>query len=47
MEQRREYSIMEDRWNTDAERWDMTVWLFDEDRYVPAAMIKEAKPIPY
>ena len=41
--QRREYSIMEDRWNTDAERWDMTVWLFDEESYVPAAMIKEGK----
>ena len=27
--QRREYSVMEDRWNTDTERRDMTVWLFD------------------
>ena len=41
--QRREYSVMEDRWNTDAERWDMTVWLFDEESFVPAAMIKEGK----
>ncbi|RHF50354.1 hypothetical protein DW676_21755, partial [Phocaeicola vulgatus] len=41
--QRREYSVMEDRWNTDTERRDMTVWLFDEDSFVPVAMIKEGR----
>ena len=39
--QRREYSVMEDRWNTDTELRDMTVWLFDEESFVPMAMIKE------
>ena len=34
---------MENRWNTDTERRDMTVWLFDEDSFVPVAMIKEGK----
>ena len=32
---------MEDRWNTDRERRDMTVWVFDEESFVPMAMIKE------
>ena len=41
--QHREYSVVEDRWNTDTERRDMTVWLFDEDSFVPVAMIKEGK----
>uniref|UniRef100_UPI00321A6998 RHS repeat domain-containing protein n=1 Tax=Bacteroides xylanisolvens TaxID=371601 RepID=UPI00321A6998 len=41
--QRREYSVMEDRWNTDTERRDMTVWLFDEESFVPVAMIKEGR----
>ncbi|MCS3370795.1 hypothetical protein NXX03_22745 [Bacteroides thetaiotaomicron] len=41
--QRREYSVMEDRWNTDTERRDMTVWLFDEGSFVPMAMIKEGR----
>ncbi|RGV83034.1 hypothetical protein DWW00_19685, partial [Bacteroides fragilis] len=41
--QHREYSVMEDRWNTDTERRDMTVWLFDEDSFVPVAMIKEGR----
>ena len=41
--QRREYSVMEDRWDTEAERRDMTVWLFDEESFVPAAMIKEGR----
>ena len=40
---RREYSVMEDRWNTDTERRDMTVWLFDEEFFVPVAMIKEGR----
>ena len=31
--QHREYSVVEDRWNTDTERRDMTVWLFDEDSF--------------
>ena len=39
----REYSVMEDRWNTDTERRDMTVWLFDEESFVPVAMIKEGR----
>ncbi|CAL9787916.1 RHS repeat-associated core domain-containing protein [Bacteroides fragilis] len=34
---------MEDRWNTDTERRDMTVWLFDEESFVPMAMIKEGR----
>ena len=34
---------MEDRWHTDTERRDMTVWLFDEDSFVPVAMIKEGR----
>ena len=34
---------MEDRWNTDTEHRDMTVWLFDEDSFVPVAMIKEGR----
>ena len=41
--QHREYSVVEDRWNTDTERRDMTVWLFDEDSFVPVAMIKEGR----
>ena len=41
--QHREYSVMEDRWNTDTEHRDMTVWLFDEDSFVPVAMIKEGR----
>ncbi|MFK1798104.1 RHS repeat domain-containing protein, partial [Bacteroides fragilis] len=41
--QRREYSVMEDRWHTDTERRDMTVWLFDEESFVPMAMIKEGR----
>ena len=41
--ERREYSVMEDRWNTAPERRDMTVWLFDEDSFVPAAMIRGGK----
>ena len=40
---RREYSVMEDRWHTDTERRDMTVWLFDEESFVPVAMIKEGR----
>ena len=34
---------MGDRWNTDTERHDMTVWLFDEESFVPMAMIKEGR----
>ena len=34
---------MEDRWHTDTERRDMTVWLFDEESFVPMAMIKEGR----
>lgn len=34
---------MEDRWNTDTEHRDMTVWLFDEESFVPVAMIKEGR----
>jgi Rhs_assc_core: RHS repeat-associated core domain len=34
---------MEDRWNTDTERRDMTVWLFDEESFVPVAMLKEGR----
>ena len=41
--QHREYSVVEDRWNTDTERRDMTVWLFDEDSFVPMAMLKEGR----
>ncbi|MEO3180956.1 MULTISPECIES: RHS repeat-associated core domain-containing protein, partial [Bacteroidales] len=41
--ERREYSVMEDRWNTAPERRDMTVWLFDEDSFVPSAMIRGGK----
>ena len=41
--QRREYSVMEDRWNTDTERRDMTVWLFDEESFVPMAMLREGR----
>ena len=41
--QRREYSVMEDRWNTDTERRDMAVWIFDEDSFVPMAMLKEGR----
>ena len=41
--QHREYSVMEDRWNTDTERRDMTVWLFNEGAFVPVAMIKEGR----
>ena len=41
--QHREYSVVEDRWHTDTERRDMTVWLFDEDSFVPVAMIKEGR----
>ncbi|WP_301280960.1 RHS repeat domain-containing protein, partial [Bacteroides thetaiotaomicron] len=37
------YSVMEDRWDTDTERRDMTVWLFDEESFVPMAMIKEGR----
>ena len=40
---RREYSVMGNRWNTDTERRDMTVWLFDEGSFVPVAMIKEGR----
>ncbi|WP_317197046.1 RHS repeat domain-containing protein, partial [Bacteroides stercoris] len=39
----REYSVMGNRWNTDTERRDMTVWLFDEESFVPVAMIKEGR----
>lgn len=42
--QRREYSVMESRWNTAPERRDMTVWLFDEDSFAPMAMLREGKP---
>ena len=41
--QHREYSVVEDRWDTDTERRDMTVWLFDEESFVPVAMIKEGR----
>ncbi|WP_330166464.1 RHS repeat-associated core domain-containing protein, partial [Bacteroides fragilis] len=41
--QHREYSVMEDRWNTDTERRNMTVWLFDEESFVPVAMLKEGR----
>ena len=40
---RREYSVMGNRWRTDTERCDMTVWLFDEESFVPLAMIKEGR----
>ena len=40
---RREYSVMGNRWRTDTERRDMTVWLFDEESFVPVAMIKEGR----
>ena len=41
--QHREYSVVEDRWHTDTERRDMTVWLFDEESFVPVAMLKEGR----
>ena len=37
------YKRQEDRWNTDTERRDLTVWLFDEESFVPMAMIKEGR----
>ena len=41
--QRREYSVMENGWITAPERRDMTVWLFDEESFVPMAMLREGK----
>jgi len=41
--QRREYSVMEGGWNMAPERRDMTVWLFDEESFVPTAMLREGK----
>ena len=41
--QRREYSVRNSRWAVDPERRDMTVWLFDEDSFMPAAMIRGGK----
>ena len=39
----REYSFAENRWHTDPERCDTTVWLFDEESFVPMAMLRGGK----
>lgn len=41
--QRREYSGMEGGWKTAPERRDMTLWLFDEESFVPAAMLRDGR----
>ena len=39
--QRRSYSREENAWLTEEERKERTLWLFEEESFVPAAMIKE------
>ncbi|KAA5409831.1 RHS repeat domain-containing protein, partial [Bacteroides cellulosilyticus] len=41
--QRRSYSREEGAWLTEEERKERTLWLFEEESFVPAAMIKEGK----
>ena len=41
--QRRSYSREEDAWLTEEERKERTLWLFEEESFVPTAMIKEGK----
>ena len=41
--QRRSYSREEDKWLTEEERKERTLWLFEEESFVPAAMIKEGR----
>lgn len=41
--QRRSYSREEDAWLTEEERKERTLWLFEEESFVPAAMIKEGR----
>lgn len=41
--QQRTYSRRHERWETDEKRHARTLWLFDEESFVPAAMIKEGK----
>lgn len=41
--QQRTYSRRYEHWETDEKRHARTLWLFDEESFVPAAMIKEGK----
>lgn len=41
--QKRAYSLMKEAWETDGEHRERTLWLYDEESFVPAAMIKEGK----
>ncbi len=41
--QKRSYSREEDAWLTEKERKERTLWLFEEESFVPAAMIKEGR----
>ena len=41
--QRRSYSREENAWLAEEERKERTLWLFEEESFVPAAMIKEGK----
>lgn len=41
--QRRSYSREKNAWLTDGERRDNTLWLFEEESFVPTAMIKEGR----
>ena len=41
--QRRSYSREEDAWLTEEERKERTLWLFEEESFVPVAMIKEGR----
>ncbi|WP_230372757.1 DUF6531 domain-containing protein, partial [Bacteroides uniformis] len=41
--QQRTYLHRYERWETDEKRHARTLWLFDEESFVPAAMIKEGK----
>ncbi len=41
--QRRSYSREENAWLTEEERKERTLWLFEEESFVPAAMIKEGR----
>ncbi len=41
--QRRSYSREENAWLAEEERKERTLWLFEEESFVPAAMIKEGR----
>ena len=41
--QKRSYSREEDAWLSEEERKERTLWLFEEESFVPAAMIKEGR----